>query len=281
MPEVRPLRPDDVDAAAEVMLAALPAPSGFETSTRIEWLTRRTRHLLRSDPEGSWVAVDEGRVTGAALAIVRDGIWGLSMLAVHPDVHARGTGGALLRASLSTLEHARAGLITSSQDPRAMRLYARAGFDLHPSVAGGGIVDREAIPAGLAAAHSDDYEAAAALAVPVRGGAYGPDDLALIAGNDGFGLLLVDGRGFAVHHPDGSPSVVCATDDEAAVDLLWSCLAAGTRGATVHVDFITARQDWAVRTCLAAGLPLSPEGPVFTKGPLGPLRPWLPSGAFL
>jgi hypothetical protein len=36
-----------------------------------------------------------------------------------------------------------------------------------------------------------------------------------------------------------------------------------------------------VRTCLDAGLALSPDGPIFTGGRLGPLRPYIPSGAYL
>ena len=39
--------------------------------------------------------------------------------------------------------------------------------------------------------------------------------------------------------------------------------------------------DWAIQTGLAAGLLLSPDGPLFTRGTLGPLRPWIPSGALL
>ena len=50
---------------------------------------------------------------------------------------------------------------------------------------------------------------------------------------------------------------------------------------TVHVDLMTSGQDWAVRTCLDARLALSADGPLFTRGELGPLRPWLPSGALL
>jgi hypothetical protein len=49
----------------------------------------------------------------------------------------------------------------------------------------------------------------------------------------------------------------------------------------VTVDFLTAGQDWAVRACLDAGLALSPDGPFFTGGDLGPLRPYVPSGAYL
>jgi ribosomal protein S18 acetylase RimI-like enzyme len=236
---IRPLTEDDVPAAVPVVASALPIP-GELPGPRRAWIERRTLHLLRSDPAGCWAADDDGEVAGVALALVRDGIWGLSMLAVAPDRHARGTGSALLRAALGTADATRAGIIASSSDPKAMRLYARAGFALRPAIGFGGIPDPSALPAGLTARPSDDLEAASAISGAVRGGRYAPDDLALLVGRDGFGLLLVPGRGFAVHDDDGSPAVLCATDDEAAADLLWSCLAAGPRGASVHVDFITA-----------------------------------------
>jgi GNAT superfamily N-acetyltransferase len=279
--DIRPLSPDAVEAAVDVMVAALPVPPEHDRGTRRDWLRLRTGRFLETDPGGCWVAVEGDEVIGAAMALLRDGIWGLSMLAVHPGRHARGTGGRLLAAALTHGEGARAGLICSSEDPRATRLYARAGFDLRPCVSAGGIVDRAALPVGLRSRPSDDVEQASALSRGVRGGAYDPADLAMAAGYPGNGLLLIEGRGFALHRDDGSPSVLCATGDEAAADLLWSCWAAGPRGSTVHVDFISAGQDWAVRTCLDARLPLSAEGPLFTRGELGPLRRWLPSGALL
>ena len=146
---------------------------------------------------------------------------------------------------------------------------------------GRGIVDRRALPSRLLARAGDDVEGAAALSRDVRGGAYGPGDLAFLAARPGFALLAVEGRGFTIHGPDGRPAMLCPRDDEAAADLLWSALAGGHPGATVHVDFLSAGQDWAVRTLLDAGLALSVEGPLFTRGELGPLRPFLPSGAFL
>jgi hypothetical protein len=47
------------------------------------------------------------------------------------------------------------------------------------------------------------------------------------------------------------------------------------------VDFLTAGQDWAVEICLEARLALSPEGPLFVRGEVGPLAPYVPSGAYL
>jgi hypothetical protein len=80
---------------------------------------------------------------------------------------------------------------------------------------------------------------------------------------------------------DGSPALLAARDEAIATDLLWSALAHGERGATVHVDFISAGHDWAVQACLRAGLALSPDGPVYVRGEVGPLAPYLPSGAYL
>ena len=44
---------------------------------------------------------------------------------------------------------------------------------------------------------------------------------------------------------------------------------------------MTAAQQWAIRVCLDAGLPLSVDSPVMTRGRLGPLTPYVPSGAYL
>jgi hypothetical protein len=75
--------------------------------------------------------------------------------------------------------------------------------------------------------------------------------------------------------------LVAGRDEDAATRALDAALATAGRGATVTVDFLTAGQDWAVRACLDAGLALSPDGPFFTGGDLGPLRPYIPSGAYL
>jgi hypothetical protein len=113
----------------------------------------------------------------------------------------------------------------------------------------------------------------------VRGGAYAPEDLAIVLRCGGEALRCGD-DGLAVTL-EGSPMLVIARTDAAAADLLWSCLAGSPPGATVHVDFVMAGQDWAIRTVLDAGLALSPDGPMFTRGKLGPLRPWLPTGALV
>jgi hypothetical protein len=162
-----------------------------------------------------------------------------------------------------------------------MRAYASAGFSLRPAVSAAGVLNRHAIPAGLRARAGDlarDRGTCDLASRHVRGAAHGPDLEMFVAG--GCKFLAIDGEGFAMHR-EGTPVVLAATSEEAAHDLLWSCFAAAAPGATLHVDWITAGHDWAIEAVLAAGLALSPEGPVFVRGAVGPMAPYLPSGAYL
>jgi GNAT superfamily N-acetyltransferase len=288
-PIVRPLTPADVPAAAAVGGAALSdqIPVEFQPQTPEEQarLIRRQQgrvaHVQATDPDGAWVAELDGEIVGIALAIVRDGVWGLSLFGVRPGLQGQGVGGPLLAAALGYAEGRRGGIILSSTDPRAMRSYFRAGFAVKPALAAAGEINRSRIPDGLGARPGDvvaDRDFLDAVSRHVRTAAHGPDLQTFL--DAGSALLVLDGRGFAMHR-DGSPGLVAAVDDGAATDLLWSCLAAGTPGAPIHVDYITEGNDWAVAVALEAGLALSPDGPVFVRGDVGPLRPYLPSGSFL
>lgn len=241
----------------------------------------RIAHLRETDPGGAWVAVDgDGRVAGSALALVREGVWGLSLLIVRGGLRSQGVGRRLLEAALGYADGARGAIILSSTDPRAMRRYARAGFELRPCVGAGGIVARDRLrPApGVREGTLDDVPATVAASRFVRGASHALDlPVALDHPNRS---LLVGERGFAVHEA-GSPKLLAALDEAAARELLWACLAASPPGGTVNVEFITAGQDWAVDVVLEAGLALSPDGPLFVRGDVGPMAPYLPSGAFL
>jgi ribosomal protein S18 acetylase RimI-like enzyme len=284
---IRPMTPDDVPAADLAAWAALREQIPAEFTTELDGEVRagrgrlRIAHLQSSDPGGAWVAEDDGEVVGVSLALVREGVWGLSLFGVKPELQGRGTGRRLLEATLRYAEGCRGAIILSTTDPRAMRRYALAGFELRPCVAFAGIVDRHAIPAGLRSRPGSaeaDRELCDAVSRHVRGAAHGPD-LAAVE-RAGGSLLIHDDGGWAAVR-DGSPALVAARDDAIASDLLWSALASGSPGASVHVDFITAGQDWAVQTCLAARLALSPDGPLFVRGDVGPMAPYVPSGAYL
>jgi hypothetical protein len=114
----------------------------------------------------------------------------------------------------------------------------------------------------------------------VRGAAHGADLLAMIAG--GQELLVAPGRGYAVRI-GGTVRLLAAFDERGAQDVLRGVLARmHAEGESANVEWITARQGWAVPVCLEAGLQLTTNaGPVFTGGDVGPFHPYLPSGAYL
>jgi GNAT superfamily N-acetyltransferase len=268
---IRRMRAEDADRVDDVAFDVL----GHHRPTR-DPIARKRRALRRFarylalDPEGQWVAEVGGEVVGSANAILREGFWGLGLFAVAEGHQGRGIGRRLLDAALAYGDGARGGWIMSSEDPKAMRRYALAGFDLRPCVAAAGML-RTDLPdvhvgnAGLE--HTEPISRA------VRGAAHGED-------LTGLGRLLTLPGGFAIHE-EGTVRVLAALDDDTAATLMRACFAQAPRGATVQVDLLTAGQDWAIRTCLDAGLALSPGGAVFTRGDVGPMRPYVPTGAWL
>jgi len=147
---IAPLAAGDVDRLVDVVEAALPSRRSEPPAERRDRIARRLRWALASEPDGAWVARAGDEPSGIAIALRSGGVWVLSLLAVSPRAQSGGLGGALLRQALAYADGCHGGMIAASQDPRALRAYARAGFDLRPSVAASGAVDRSAIPAGLA-----------------------------------------------------------------------------------------------------------------------------------
>jgi GNAT superfamily N-acetyltransferase len=236
----------------------------------------RLNHLLATDPGGAWVAERDGGVAGCALALMREGIWGLSLLVVRPELQSAGVGRALLARATAYGEGARGRLILASRDARALRAYVRLGLDLHPAAIAFGTPRAVAMPAGVRPAEPGDRPWLDAVGRTVRGAAHGDDLDAFVAADAT--LSVLPGRGYAVGR-GGSLKLLAATDEEAARTLLRAHLA-GAADATV--EWLTSRQQWAIRECLDAGLTLdSAGGAVLSGGELGTLVPYLPSGAYL
>lgn len=284
---IRPMRADDVAAAWDVGWAAIQTviPASFITGDPVQDERGRLRvaHLLATDPGGCWVAQDTaGTVVGVALALIRERLWGFSLFGVDPQLHGRRIGSEMFERALAYGDGTDSQIILSTVHPAAMRRYFRSGFRLLPAVAAAGALNASRIPDGLRSRRGDaeaDASVIDAASRRARGASHMRDIPKLLEG--GGELLVIEDRGFAIHG-DGSPQLLAAADDDAARDLLWSCFAAAKPGTTVHVDFLTAGNDWAVDVSIAAGLTLdAAEGPTFVRGAIGPVAPYLPSGAYL
>lgn len=285
---IRPLRDEDVETVEELSgLAFATLPS---TATRSEhprppagtarWC-RRARHLLAHDPGGCWVAEQDGRVVGGALSLRREGLWGLSSLAVAPGMQGTGVGRMLLERAAAYAGGALRGMICASEDPRAVRLYRAFDHKLHPTMRLQGVVDRSALPAvrSVREGSAADADFADAVDWQVRGAPHGPDHAILAAE---LGLLVaetVSGRGYA-YLRDGSPAMLAATDLRTARELLWDVLARSAPGAHIRVDDVTAEQDWAVTVAVQAGLGIANAGFLCLRG-MRPPTPYVPSASYL
>ncbi len=254
-----------------------------------QWF-QRLDYLRCSDPQGSWVAERDGEVIGVAQAMLREGLWVLSLFTVSPAAQSTGAGGGLMERVTRYGADARAGLIVSSDDPRAVRLYARSAFAVHPTLEVTGTLDRRTLqPPDRSVRDGDegDLEAVAEISRAARGAAH-TGELAFILGRGGRLLRLGD-RGFAIVGtlPEASVWLLAARDTSAASSLLWAALETASEfidpaqpDAGPKVRWVTAQQDWAVDVLVSAGYGLHAYGAVCVRGNPGPLRPYLPSPPF-
>lgn len=283
MPVIRPMTEDDAEAALRLTMETFddlslrrneepePAPPSMEG------VLPRYRAFARHDPGGSWVAEDEHGLAGCALAVKREGIWGLSLLVVRPDLQSAGIGSELLRRAHDYAHDAKGRIIMSSPDARAVRAYSRLGLDLHPCFVARGTPRELRAPEGLREGTADDISFVEEVDRFARGGGRRSSIETLL--EMGQTLLILPGRGYAFLG-DGALRTLGALDDESAAEVLRGALAR-VEGAT-RLGYLTVQQQWAVPVLLEAGLELSgANGVLFLAGDVGGFRPYLPSGAFL
>lgn len=281
---IRPLLPGDVPAVQRTTWSAmseLDVRLGETPPELTQELLIRSRariaHLQATDPSSAWVAEVDGEVAGCALALVRDGMWFLSLLMVQPEHQGRGIGRELLDAALTTATDR--SWILATAEPAALRRYQRAGFELHASYTAKGPVQRALIPA-VQGVRVGDYARDGGLvddiARAVRGAAM-TADLGYLASRP-VPLHVIDepgGRGFALLRPGGVVSLG-ATNEDAARRLLWTVIAEA--GGTVEIDWLTPDRQWAIDVSLDAHLSLAYGASLCLRGqPLMPL--YVPGGA--
>ena len=246
------------------------------------WITR-TRHVLRTDPGGCWVADVDGEVVGLAVSRVRELMWILSSFAVLPGHQGAGIGTHLLVAAMHHGRGCLRGMFSSSADPRAVRRYRRAGFTLHPQMFLRGVVDRAAIPVldRVREGNAGDIDLMDSVDRTTRGAAHGSDHELLLGQ---FRLLVTDrntGSGYAYADvATGSPVLLAATNRRTASDLMWECLATSSDGREIEVHHLTAVNDWALDVGLDARLDVHQSG-YLVLGIMKPPVPYLHHGSLL
>lgn len=256
-----------------------PVPERRSPPHRAVWL-ERTLHLLRTDPGGCWVAEDDTGMVGMATSFRRETLWCLATYAVLPRRQGQGIGKPLLAAAM---EHGRActrGMLSSSSDPKAVRVYHQAGFALHPQMCLTGTLDRSTLPVveKVREGTASDVDLMDSLDRGTRGAAHGPDHELMLRT---WRLLVSDtttGSGYAYLNERGQVAVLAASNRRTATRLLWAALADGPDQVTL--SHVTGANQWVLDVGFAARLELHQEGYLGLRG-MKPPTPYVHSGALL
>jgi GNAT superfamily N-acetyltransferase len=286
------MTPDDVTAAERISdegffeldtrmrRAHGPAPARRSDAHRAAWI-ERTLHLVRTDPGGCWVAEDDTGTVGMVTSYRREVLWCLATYAVLPGRQGQGIGKPLLAAALSHGRACTRGMLSASSDPKAVRVYHQAGFELHPQMSLTGTVDRSAIPADdgkVREGTASDIELMDSLDRGARGAGHGPDHELMISV---WPLLVSDtstGSGYAYLNERGQVALLAASNRRTATRLLWTALAEGAETTTVH--HVTGANQWVLDVGFAARLALHQEGFLALRG-MKPPTPYVHNGALL
>ena len=290
---IRPMTPDDVPEAERVSDEGFfeldtrrrrisgPAPERRSDPHRAVWI-ERTLHLVGTDPGGCWVAEDETGMVGMATSYRRETLWCLATYAVLPGRQGQGIGKPLLAAAL---DHGRActrGMLSSSSDAKAVRVYHQAGFDLHPQMYLTGTLDRSTLPVvekvreGSAVRHRPDGLPRPRR--PRRRARPRPRADAADAGGCSSPTRRT-GSGYAYLNERGQLALLAASNRRTATRLLWAALADGPERGDASPTSPGANQ-WVLDVGFAARLELHQEGYLGLRG-MKPPSPYVHNGALL
>ncbi len=288
---IRPMTDADVPAAERVSDEGFfeldqrnrrhdqPAPQRRSRERREVWI-ERTRHLVRTDPGGCWVAEDDTGLVGMASSFRRETLWCLATYAVLPGRQGQGIGKPLLAAALHHGRGCTRAMLSASSDTRAVRIYHQAGFELHPQMYLTGTVDRGALPVveKVREGSASDVDLMDSLDRGARGAGHGPDHELMLRT---WRLLVSDtstGSGYAYLDQRGQLALLAASNRRTATRLLWTALAEGP--GTVTLAHVTGANQWALEVGLAARLALHQEGYLGLRG-MKPPTAYLHHGALL
>lgn len=257
-----------------------PEPARRTPPHREAWI-ERTRHFVRTDPGGCWVAEDETGIVGIATSYRREALWCLATYAVLPGRQGQGIGKPLMAAAMNHGSGCTRSMLSASGDTKAVRIYRQAGFDLHPQMYLSGTVDRTAIPVieKVREGSAADIDLMDSLDRAARGAGHGADH-ELMLGYP-WPLLVSDsttGSGYVYLNERGQVALLAASNRRTATRLLWAALAQGAADVTVH--HLTGANQWALDVGFAARLELRQEGYLALRG-MKPPAPYVHNGALL
>jgi len=237
----------------------------------------RVRHLVGTDPGGSWVAERDDELLGIVVSFAREKMWLLASYAVVPGSQGLGLGKALLAPALDYGRGCLRGMLNASSDPRALRRYHDAGFRLHPQMFFRGAPDRSRIPVvdKVREGTESDIDLMDSVDRRTRGAAHGADHQLLMRQ---FRLVVSEtssAQGYA--YLDDGVVLLAATDRRTAARLMWEAIASSD---DVLIGHITPENSWAVDVGLAANLELNQEGYQALRH-MRPPQPYLPHGALM
>lgn len=258
-----------------------PDPSPRSPENAAGWILR-TGHTLSTDPGGCWVAEDGSRLVGIATSSVRESTWILGSFAVSPELQGQGVGKQLLAAAASHGRGCLRGMLSASSDPKAVRRYRLAGFDLHPQMFLTGVVDRSVLPVvdKMREGSDGDLELMNSVDRHTRDAAHGPDHQLLMRNCR---LVVTDsstGSGYVYVGSGGHPALLAATNRRTATRLLWECLAATSPTETATISHVTAANAWAIDVGMEARMELHTSGYLALRR-MKPPAPYLHNGVFL
>ncbi len=267
VPNLRPMTPDDVDAATELIL-------GNDWGVRREWLqfatTQPECHPMVADADGEIVATGVGTASGA--------VGWIGTIFIAPDRRGRGLGRAITQSIIDALEAAGCGSFVLVATREGRLLYERMGFaaqsQYHVLQAPGLPPADE--PDGVRPFDAGDLEAIVALdhagtgedrSSPIR--RLASHDTARVTA-DPTGSL----DGFVIRAPWGGGATV-ATSPEAALRIVTARRRAAGPEGRVRVGILDENAEGL--SCLTeVGFRLTWSAPRMLRGEQPPWRPdWI------
>jgi ribosomal protein S18 acetylase RimI-like enzyme len=294
-PHIRKVRPDDLEEAWRVHVAAsndLMVRRGRQAARPPDApVASDARAGLASDPDGYFCALEEGRIVGMVSALVRGRVWYLSMLFVLPGEQGRHLGRALLEPALAYGE-ARGTEIRctwATLDPRAQARYVMAGmaprWPIYRLDGDAAAVTRLTARAGLdsqARALPCDPGAAEQLTAEVFGHARA-DDLAHCRADGGAAVAIERGDEVAAfaYRRGGRIGPAAGRDETALLQAVATAAAAGASGGGNVMVRVPAACASLLEALVGCGFRLGDPTLFMASHLFGRPELYLPSGPIL